>query len=224
MTPTVCSVAGIACCVLVCLIIVGVGLGLGLKNSANEQCSEMLSAFMDLPNTYSMEEQWFANAGSAGTLRVDNGWGVYSTDWTLVGTRYTYRDANGQVAAQAERGFLARTFRVTRCPPPHSTAATVAPEYEITQDWFDFGSIEYDLKRDSVLVARPSKSTVFQCKPDIVMASVDEDATLATIDRSCGESFVRDRWYITNYANATIENYVLGFMAFLTTVAENEND
>jgi hypothetical protein len=225
-------------CIFCCLLMISVGLGVGLSIRAREQCNDK-ATFSDLPDSFTMEQKYFPDAGSQATLKVNNNLGTYSTDWAL-GSRYTYRDSRGNVVAEAVRGYFSRTFEIKRCKDPESY-----PQYEITQDWFDFGAIEYDLKKNGELIARPSKSTFFTCKPDIVMANL-EDQTLATIDRSCGESFILDTWYVNNYSkhpltnhtdssstavtqavsdpklNEEIENYVLGFMAFLTTIDEHK--
>jgi hypothetical protein len=205
------------CCVLIATLVAT--LTIGLRTRGESKCDPK-SEFIDLPNTFSMEQQWIS---AIGALKITNGLGTYATDFA-VGTRYIFRDSRGFVVAQASRGVFSRTFAISRCNPLEKDGITPAPTYELEQDWFSFGKVEYDLRKNGILIAEPSKSTLFTCKADIIMQD-PKGETIATCERSCGESYFRDTWYMRNYKNTTepgaIENYVIGFMAYLTTAEEN---
>jgi hypothetical protein len=47
---------------------------------------------------------------------------------------------------------------------------------------------------------------------------------IAILRRGCGSTFV-DKWNIINFQDNLIDNYVIGFIAYITTLNENrEND
>lgn len=235
----------IYCCASIAIII-GVTVGLGVAYSDRQVCVPG-AKFVDLPKNFMLKEQWIATYGSKATLNIDpEQYGTYDTDYTIA-PRYVLRDINENVVAEARKGYFSLTFNITRC-------SGKGDMYEVEQRWFNIDKVEYELKKNGRLIAKPSKEIWFTCKPDITLETlVDEGETpktLATIDRSCGESFFTDKWNIRNYydtnytqildipaipgVNAStlvlsriepeqyIENYVLGFLAFLTTVAEND--
>ena len=221
-------VGAIVCIILIIAVTVAAWAGSNNAKQINNDAPTVMgntcdkgSFFMDLPNEFTMEEQFLSIKSS---LKVNKGIASFSRDLFTIGMRYTFRDAKSNVMAEATKGAFSYTYKVSRCNKQ-------GPSYEISQHWFSIGSINYDLKKDGVLIAEPSKKTFLTCKPDIAMQDMQGN-TLATIDRSCGESYFIDTWYITNMRNVTdpmmlakkdtIENYVLGFMAFLTTVAESD--
>jgi len=225
-------IIGAAVCCVIVTVSIGLAIGFTVDYHIDQKCNTT-AKFADLPNNFTMDQKWIATFGSKATLKIDGMLGTYNTDpaW---GARYVLRDENDNVVAEATKGFWSMTFEISRC-------SGKGDKYHLEQHWFNFGSIDYDLKKNEVLIAQPSKEIWFTCKPDIAMANM-EGKTLATVDRSCGESFFLDKWKIQNYNNLTlapangnqsavvfhidqkeyIENYVLGFIAFLTTVAETD--
>lgn len=198
-------------CVCCCLIIVIVSLSVSLSIRAEETCSD--KPFHDLPSEYWVEQEWYSQrARSTIYNRNRTEIGSFTRKPLGTSTKYRYRDYADNVVAKADRGALSRTFYISRCDEK-------GDKYELYKHFWTLGKVVYDLKKNGELIGQPTKKTWFKCKPDIVLEDTNEEL-LASIGRSCGESWFVNKWNIANYQPDKVDNYVLGFIAYITTQEE----
>ena len=206
--------AVVCCFITIALVTV---LSVRLTISAQESCSADM--FDDIvPNIFTIKEQFFTTRSRLKIYDAqDQEIGSFTTVPSLTKTVYSFRDKQDQVVAQATKSAFSWTYRIGRCK-----GATIGPAYELERIFFTFGSIEYNLRKNGVLIGNPAKKTLFTCRPDVVIESPN-GTLLATASRSCLGSLLIDTWKMTNYGDE-IENYALGFIAYITTQQENSAD
>lgn len=203
----------VVCCLATIAIIVVVSVRFSI--AAQEGCTADM--FDDIAQTtFVMKEQFFTARSRLKIYDSKNQEiGSFTTQPSLTKTVYSFRDMQDQVVAQAVKGAFSWTYRIGRCEK-----GAIGPAYELERIWFTIGVIEYNLRKNGVLIGNPAKKTWFTCRPDIVIESPN-GTLIATATRSCLGSLFVDTWNMTNYEPNNIENYALGFIAYITTQQEN---
>jgi|AntRauTorckE6833_2_1112554.scaffolds.fasta_scaffold15250_3 hypothetical protein len=112
-------------------------------------------------------------------------------------------------------GGVSRFF-LSRCNQTGSVF--ILEEKSVTLD-----DLEYKLYKDDILIGETNDDIIALCKPDLSLVDLDNNP-IAILRRGCGSTFV-DKWNIINFQDNLIDNYVIGFIAYITTLNENrEND
>jgi len=134
--------------------------------------------------------------------------------------RYAYLDKDENryytVGQIKKKSFIALTrYLFQRCD---GTGAS----YEIREQ-LGANAGDYSLYRNKQLIGVSSTNIDFFCVPDITFVDPIDNTVLLVIARECETSFLRDKWLITNYNYDLIDNYVAGFMGYITTFLEEKD-
>jgi len=211
MSSTAIASGVVVCCLVTIAVIVAVTLH--FTRAAQESCTE--AEFHDCPSVFRMEEQYFTTRNRLKIFDVGgNEIGSFTTQPSFTKTVYSYHDYTGKVVAQAVKSAFSFTYRIGRC-----SEGAVGAGYELERIFFTIGTIEYNLRKNGVLIGNPAKKTLFTCRPDVVIEAPN-GTVIATASRSCAGSFFTDDWTLTNY-DSNLENYVVGFIGYITTQQEN---
>ena len=204
---------GIACCLLTIAIIVVVSVRFSI--SAQESCTtDMFDDIM--PSNFTLKEQYFTTRSRMKIFDLSGTEiGSFTTKPSFTQTVYSFHDLQDQVVAQAVKSAFSWTYRIGRCEK-----GVIGAGYELERIFFTIGTIEYNLRKNGVLIGNPAKKTWFTCKPDVIIESPN-GTLIATATRSCLGSFFVDSWSITNFDPANLENYVVGLIGYITTQQEN---
>lgn len=231
----------------VCCILVAVSIAITVKVVQNAQESCSTSPFHDLPTQFRVVEQYFSTRSRAKLYGYEENnnteLGSLTTRPSVFKTAYSYRDLADHVVAEAEKGSFLFTFTINQCA--EAGARNVAT-YELEREFFVlfgqvtvlfvatcsffsaseqtkcvFVQVNYYLRKNGTLIGKPTKNTWFQCRPDVMIEGID-GSLLAVLDRSCFGSLFTDHWRVTNYRPDLVENYVLAFIAYVTTQYEND--
>lgn len=130
--------------------------------------------------------------------------------------RYAYIDEDDNrdyvVATIRKKSFIVQTrYIFKRCDNTGS-------KYEIREQ-IGYNEGDFELYKDKKLIAKSSSFVDFVCTPDITFTYIDSDMPLAIISKECGtiESFLTDKWIIFNYNQTLVDNYVFGFLGYIST-------
>lgn len=205
----------IVCCVLLVGIIT-TSIIISLVVRGEETCSETAD-FHDLPNEFWVSQNFFSNRDRATIYDKDKKTiGSYTHKPLGTDTKYRYRDHTDNVVGKADKSPFSLKFKISACRSNVNTN-----NYELQQYWLSFGEVKYDLLKNNQKIGTPTKNTWFTCNPDIALDD-NNGTVMAIIERSCGESWFRDKWHVVNYQPKLVDNYVLGFIAYITTQKEQE--
>ena len=140
--------------------------------------------------------------------------------------RYRYKDLEKDrefvVGSIDKKRFLSQSkYILTRCDEKNSSNNNHT--YRLEEKVITLDNIEYLLYKNDVLIGESSEDILTLCKSAVQL--VDTDGTLlATLERGCTESFLRDRWKVTNYQPDLVDDYVVGFLGYLTTLREKKEN
>lgn len=134
--------------------------------------------------------------------------------------RYAYLDKDENrdyvVGRIKKKSFISQIrYEFKRCNGSGSN-------YEI-REGIGFNKGDYELYKDKKLIAVSSSDVDFFCNPDITFTLIDKNIPLAMISRDCNTSFLRDKWLIINYNKDLVDNYVFGFLGYITTFMEEDD-
>jgi hypothetical protein len=139
--------------------------------------------------------------------------------------RYRYKDLEKDrefvVAEIDKKRFLSQSrYILSRCTVnANDVNKNTSSVFRLDEKVITFDDIEYELYKDDVLIGESSENSLTLCKSAVQL--VDNDGTLlALLERGCTESFLRDRWKVTNYRPDLVDDYVVGFLGYLTTLRE----
>jgi hypothetical protein len=82
-------------------------------------------------------------------------------------------------------------------------------------------SRNYQLFRNNDLIGETGLDDIYLCKPGITIQKYNSTEVIAELTRSCDSLIVGDQWKVMNY-DFDIDNYVIGFLAFITTLNDSE--
>ena len=134
--------------------------------------------------------------------------------------KYRYKDLQEDrfftVANIDDNGLLSQNkYELSRCI--NSTNSTVFRYEEIL---FNFNKIGYQLYKNDILIGESSEDIYSICKPDIYLIDIFNNP-LASLTRGCINSIFRDKWNVINFKPELIDDYVIGFLGYITTLNEN---
>lgn len=181
------------------------------KTNCNETVTEFLLEEKALTFRKEMKIQDLDERNIGSYLeRVDGGTTKY---------RYKYIDDREEyVVGQIENRQIgdAHRYFLSRCD---NTGQVFRLEEKIVR----LDNIEYKLYKNDTLIGETSENIIAICKPDISLVDLD-NKPLATLSRGCSDSTFIDRWMIINFQNDLVDNYVVGFIAYITTLRENDDN
>ncbi len=125
----------------------------------------------------------------------------------------------GNVQANIEKDLVSLTseYTLTRCDDELSNV------YRIEERFLTIGTTEYEIYKDGTLIGQSSQRNFFTAfKPDITIEDMSEQP-MAYMGRDIQISLHRDKWTVVNLQPQNIDSYVVGFIAYITTVKESEN-
>lgn len=195
----------------------------------NTGCDDV--AFRDIPtdetNEFSMEADLISFNNKMRILNSDGGnigSFIKVTDGGRTKFRYRYIDNDGLYDVYKEEYVMANIekksvvgadrYTINRCDG-------TGIEYRYEERALSIDSVHYDLYKNDTLIGTSDESNIVLCKSDINMEDID-GTILATLSRSCSNSIFRDKWTIHNNHPDIVENYVVAFIGYLTTLKENE--
>jgi hypothetical protein len=203
---------GVAVCMILMIIVTIITLSV---IASQESCSSV--EFKDLPNEYYVNEEWFSlSAKSAIYDKNEKVLGAYATKPLSISKQYRYHDDKENVVGYVSADVIAMgdKYTINHCSGKGAT-------YRLERKIFTIIDVQYDLYKDGVQIAKTSKDIFFTCKPDVVLVDMS-NKFLAYVGRDCIDSWFKDKWHVFN--NSTdVENYVIGFIAYITTQKENES-
>lgn len=135
--------------------------------------------------------------------------------------RYRYKDLKKDrefvVGLIDKKRFLSQDrYIFTRCS---NDSADRNNTYRLEEKVITFDDIEYKLYKNDILIGESSEDILTLCKSAVQL--IDNQGNLiALLERGCAESFLRDRWKVTNYRPDLVDDYVVGFLGYITTLRE----
>lgn len=103
-------------------------------------------------------------------------------------------------------------FFLSRCDETGSV-------FMLEEKYITIDELEYKLYKDDILIGKTNDDVVALCKPKLSLVGLD-NKPIAILGRGCSSMFV-DKWNIINFQDNIIDNYVIGFIAYITTLNEN---
>lgn len=191
-------------------------------SGTNQICVPTVVFFME-ENLISMKNQMriLVNADSSDDPDIQVGTFIEKVDPKSSDFRYRYKDLEKDrefvVGSIDKKRFLSQDrYIFTRCDTNTSNHT-----YRLEQKVITFDDIEYELYKNDILIGESSEDILTLCKSAIQLVDID-GTLLATLERGCAESFLRDRWKVTNYQPDLVDDYVVGFLGYLTTLREKK--
>lgn len=192
-------------------------------NNTNQICISTVVFFME-ENLISMKNQMriLVSADRDGDPDIHVGTFIEKINPKSSDFRYRYKDSDKDrefvVGSIDKKRFLSQDrYIFTRCDSSNNDT------YILEQKVITIDNIEYELYKNNILIGESNEDILTLCKSAIQLVNTNH-TILATLERGCAESFLRDRWKVTNYQPDLVDDYVIGFLGYLTTLREKKEN
>ena len=190
-------------------------------SNTNQICLPTVVFFME-ENLISMKNQMRILVSTNNDQEIAVGTFIEKVSAGSSDFRYRYKDLEKDrefvVGSIDKQRFLSQSkYILTRCTVNNEENSNHT--YRLEEKVITLDNIEYLLYKNDVLIGESSEDILTLCKSAVQL--IDNDGTLlASLERGCTDSFLRDRWKVTNYQPALVDDYVVGFLGYLTTLRE----